>query len=876
MAALFALTTAGAVTLSLSDAQAATPTAIFPFTGAPQTWTVPSGVSTVHVTAYGAQGGGDYGGFGAAVVADLPVTAGQQLIVRVGGRGSRATGGFNGGGGSSFAGAGLGQGQGGGGASDISLGDVRLVVAGGGGGSAGGPDFGMGGSAGGATGEDGVDGSGIHRGGSGGTAAQAGSGGGAYAGAGAGAVGGNGGFNAGGGGGGRFGGGGGGGDSSGGSAAGGGAGSSYAAGNATFVQGARVGDGEVDISWGGTPAPDSGTASGTTFAFTGAAQLYQVPAGVSSVGVRAVGAQGGTGTSRAGYGADVAAKVAVTAGQVLAVLAGGRGGNGDGCGALTCGDPQAGNSIGGFNGGGTNTFAGAGTGRGTGGGGATDLRRGSWRLENRVVVAGGGGGSSVNGSGVQPGLGQGGDASGLTGDDGVAGDGNYVGGKGGSQDAGGAGGGAYAGAGGRADGGSGGFFGGSGGGGWFGGGGGGGDSSGGSPGGGGAGASHVTSPIGEATYAPNPFGGDGQLTLTVDGPATPTDPPSTSPSPTPSTTPTPSGPATYVALGDSYASGEGATRFLPGTSFPDPAKPGSTTGCHRSDTSWAYGVYDALKNQQRVQDFQFVACSGAVFDRLYGVNDRYRAAGEKDQPAQLDAVARHNTVVATLSMGGNDVGFEPILQACVSYFQSPGGFGCSKPGTEAYTTAKAGMDALRTGVSTPSSTGTKTTPLAQVYEQIVDKMASGGTLYVAGYPHLFSAAKKNYPREVVVVGGKPRVVNNCHVGTGDSAVPVRMAYEDAVWINKLVDAGDAVIDQAVIAANTSLAGKGSDKHVVFVDIRNTTFDNHTICSGDKWFNGAQLTIALKPKPKQTSFHPNARGQQEYARVVKNALTRGRN
>jgi hypothetical protein len=40
------------------------------------------------------------------------------------------------------------------------------------------------------------------------------------------------------------------------------------------------------------------------------------------------------------------------------------------------------------------------------------------------------------------------------------------------------------------------------------------------------------------------------------------------------------------------------------------------------------------------------------------------------------------------------------------------------------------------------------------------------------------------------------VFNTCWVGAGDGAVPVRMAYEDAVWINKLVDSGDAVIDQA--------------------------------------------------------------------------------
>ncbi|MBB2946688.1 hypothetical protein FB565_006456 [Actinoplanes lutulentus] len=524
LGALMAITTGGALVVNLPVAEAAASAVTFSYTGLDQTWTVPAGVSAVRVEAFGAQGGGEYGGFGAGVVANVAVTAAQRLTVRVGGRGGLATGGFNGGGGSSFAGAGLGQGQGGGGASDLSLGDSRLVVSGGGGGAAGGPSFGMGGSAGGTIGEAGVDGSSVHHGGGGGTSVQAGLGGGAFAGGGNSATGGNGGFYGGGGGGGWYGGGGGGGDSSGGSPAGGGAGSSRGPAGATFVQGARTGNGEVRISWGvGTPAgADNPVAA---FAFTGGSQLFQVPAGVTAVDVRAKGAQGGTGTAQPGLGADVSAEVPVTPGQVLAVLVGGRGGNGDGCGALSCGEPVAGNSVGGFNGGGSSTFAGAGTGRGTGGGGATDLRRGSWRLDKRIVVAGGGGGSAVSGV-VDAGRGRGGDASGPIGNSGGPGDGQYTGGAGGSQSAGGAGGGAYAGAGRALDGGSGGFFGGSGGGGWFGGGGGGGDSSGGSPGGGGAGSSHVTDAIGDPAYASNTAGGDGQLSIT----ATAADP---DPTPTP-------------------------------------------------------------------------------------------------------------------------------------------------------------------------------------------------------------------------------------------------------------------------------------------------------------------------------------------------------
>lgn len=523
-----------AMAIGSGPSQAAAATSItFSFTAATQIWTVPAGVTSVRADLRGAQGGGEYGGFGGGVRATLGVTPGQSLRITVGGRGSRGAGGFNGGGGSGGFGGTIGAGMGGGGASDIRTSDdlaARVVVAGGGGGGVGGPSFGMGGSAGSIDGEPGENGSGRHGGGGGGTATAAGVGGGDFAGGGSGAVGGSSGFTAGAGGGGWFGGGGGGGDSSGGSPGGGGAGSSYAApatSARTFVPGANVGDGRITLDWGTTePAPGDDE---KTFVYTGAAQTYQVGSAVSALTVSARGAQGGGGTNPGGLGAAVTATVPVHGDQVVAVLVGGHGGPADGCGALSCGEPGAGNSVGGFNGGASSVFAGAGAGRGSGGGGASDVRVGSWKRSARIVVAGGGGGSAINPGGTAAGRGHGGAASGTIGASGVAGDGIHLGGGGGTGTAGGVSGGAFAGDGGSGDGGGGGFSAGSGGGGWFGGGGGGGDSSGGSPGGGGAGSSATIASAEGVVYSADASGGDGSLSLTpAEGT---TDPPPTTPDP---------------------------------------------------------------------------------------------------------------------------------------------------------------------------------------------------------------------------------------------------------------------------------------------------------------------------------------------------------
>jgi hypothetical protein len=87
--------------LALGAGMAVAPVAgaqVFSYAGAEQSYLVPSGVTTVHVVAVGAPGGGGTqitGGRGAVVSADLPIPQGQTVLyVEVGGTGA----GFNGGG----------------------------------------------------------------------------------------------------------------------------------------------------------------------------------------------------------------------------------------------------------------------------------------------------------------------------------------------------------------------------------------------------------------------------------------------------------------------------------------------------------------------------------------------------------------------------------------------------------------------------------------------------------------------------------------------------------------------------------------------------------------------------------------------------------
>ena len=247
----------------------------FSYTGGPQTFTVPDGVTSIDVVAYGAQGGaGAKGapGKGGQITTDLAVTPGQTLHILVGGQGgayANSAAGWNGGGTGANGACGPYGGGGGGGASDIRVGGTglndRVVVAGGGGGGgADGTNGGalFGGAGGGTIGGDGEEGApfggGCDPSGHGGTQSTGGArgqwacascnstdgslgqGGNGNTSTGCGSI-----CGGGGGGGGYYGGGG------GGLGAGGG-GSSHAGGgtsNTTHSQGIRDGDGAVMLSW---------------------------------------------------------------------------------------------------------------------------------------------------------------------------------------------------------------------------------------------------------------------------------------------------------------------------------------------------------------------------------------------------------------------------------------------------------------------------------------------------------------------------------------------------------------------------------------------------------------------------------------------------
>lgn len=219
---------------------------------------------------------------------------------------------------------------------------------------------------------------------------------------------------------------------------------------------------------------------------------------------------------------------------------------------------------------------------------------------------------------------------------------------------------------------------------------------------------------------------------------------------------------TYVALGDSYSAGVGA--------------PGQSGLCLRSPSG-----YPALwARRHHPASFIDLACSGATTDTVLATQIPFLPAGAD---------------LVTITVGGNDAGFAPVVIACTVATDS----GCAAVVAAAHTviatTLPAKLDATYAAIK-------RRAPTAKVV--------------VLSYPRLFDTRRAD-------------------CGVGGMSVAKRTA------LNTGADDLDTLIADRARAAGFTYA-----------EVRDT-FAGHGICGPRPWLNG--LTVL----PVTDSFHPNARG-----------------
>jgi hypothetical protein len=272
----------------------------------------------------------------------------------------------------------------------------------------------------------------------------------------------------------------------------------------------------------------------------------------------------------------------------------------------------------------------------------------------------------------------------------------------------------------------------------------------------------------------------------------------------------------WMSMGDSYASGIGSG---------DPAdwKQGED-GCAR----WKKSPAAQLHEDKRIYKFghgvhHYKACSGSrTIDML---PESPMSPGEKyhNERRQLDEFKVLPHDMATLSVGGNDVGFFNIMQECIFRFMD---FTCPEIITDHSQQCNEAVAESQTKIR---STATEDN-LYRVYSEIIDNTHSqtgNFALFVTAYPRFFATDSRecdsmnfNFWKPCY----EPYTFGGCH-GYDLSKINPKMTLELRKTLNGLTDDVNALIKRLVERKASTLP---PNRKIFFVDY-NKEFEGHRLC-----------------------------------------------
>ncbi|WP_197038179.1 MULTISPECIES: GDSL-type esterase/lipase family protein [Actinomycetes] len=290
----------------------------------------------------------------------------------------------------------------------------------------------------------------------------------------------------------------------------------------------------------------------------------------------------------------------------------------------------------------------------------------------------------------------------------------------------------------------------------------------------------------------------------------------------------------YVALGDSYSSGEGTGDYMAGTDT-------SVNHCHRSPHAYGPVVADAVG-----EPFEFHACSGSVTFDFYAPN--HASPGEQGQVLNVSA----DTKYVTLTIGGNDVGFGPIANDCLN------NSGCKK-NKQLNADIQARISALKgKGTATaPDGDPQQGRPNSDIVRiskiiETIHARAPYAKIAVLGYPKIFGSSKSKYTKQT-----SPWPDYVCRVA-GPIGI-ISYSYETTQWMNGIQKDLNSAISSEVKRARQQKID------VQFVD-PTAAFKGHGLCdTGTPWLNAVRLLDV------EESMHPTSEGQRAYAQLVAKSL-----
>jgi lysophospholipase L1-like esterase len=263
--------------------------------------------------------------------------------------------------------------------------------------------------------------------------------------------------------------------------------------------------------------------------------------------------------------------------------------------------------------------------------------------------------------------------------------------------------------------------------------------------------------------------------------------------------------SSYIALGDSYSSGEGATTLIEGDA------------CDRSQSGWVYRTEADIG----APPFVHAACSGATTADILAQGPKFAAQGGIPQIDYLPPSDQLDGALITIQIGGNDLRLESACISGVKLDDGSGGLGAIPPECQ---------DVEYTYENLTETVALLASNLDYIYQDVRTR-APNATIVAIGYPHLFGSAN-------------PDCENIARL--------LRLPPDFLQKFNAIIDAGNAQIKATAESLGI----------LAITDEIATAFEGHEMCSDDEWL--VSLTTAARISQ---IGHPSDYGHQMMAEVI---------
>lgn len=265
----------------------------------------------------------------------------------------------------------------------------------------------------------------------------------------------------------------------------------------------------------------------------------------------------------------------------------------------------------------------------------------------------------------------------------------------------------------------------------------------------------------------------------------------------------------YMALGDSFASGEGAYDYFPETDT-------SENMCHLSKSSYPYLIGEQLG----LNSYNSVACSGAKIENISQYVQKENIPSPNNMgdllpgyKKQLQYVQKYQPNVITIGIGGNDIGFGNVMKKC-------------------------------------TGNGVVVSTCYQEHEGRLEIVALINKQFVRITEMLNQIKSNTKPDTKIYILGYPKVAKT----DGNCAVNVRLNNEEVEFSNLLIEYLNTVIERSA-----------KKEGVRYVDLGDA-FAGHKLCEIESQFsavNGATAGNDSYGLVGNEGFHPNKLGHQLY-------------